>query len=193
MAQDKNSNQQRSFLANLIAGGATGNASPYDYERSMFAQRPQAAAAGGGRGANVPVPIDRPDPTVTGSVTPASTATSPSSLIQSPVPPQIAAATSPSSLIQSPIPASAQASYNPFANATSPSSLLQSPPGLFGDAATATSPSSLMSNFQPGVTAGMLNGQPAAAASGFNRPGWTLLPNGTYAKIPYSSRGFGGQ
>jgi hypothetical protein len=88
-------------------------------------------------------------------------------------------------LIQSPIPASAQASYNPFANATSPSSLLQSPPGPF---ANATSPSSLMSGFRPGTTAGMINN-----GMGFNRPGWTLLPNGTYAKIPYSSRGFGGQ
>jgi hypothetical protein len=157
----QNNNQdQRSFLARLIAGGAAGpRGDPFANEKSMFAQ-PAAA--------NVPVPIPRPDS-------------------------MAANATSPSSLIQTPAAAAAAAPAPIAANATSPSSLLQSPPGLFSDAATATSPSSLMSRFRPGVTAGMLNGQPAAAASGFNRPGWTLLPNGTYAKIPYSSRGFGGQ
>jgi hypothetical protein len=93
MPQQTNQDQ-RSFLARLIAGGAAGpRGDPFANEKSMFAQRPAAS---------VPVPIPRPDP----GQSAASTATSPSSLIRSPAaaaPAPIAAnATSPSSLMQTP-------------------------------------------------------------------------------------------
>jgi hypothetical protein len=95
MPQDNNQDQ-RSFLARLIAGGAAGpRGDPFANEKSMFAQ-PAAA--------NVPIPIPRPDPNQ-----PASTATSPSSLIQSPA------------AVAAPAPIAS--------NATSPSSLMQTPPG----------------------------------------------------------------
>jgi hypothetical protein len=115
----QNNNQdQRSFLARLIAGGAAGpRGDPFANEKSMFAQ-PAAA--------NVPVPIPRPDSM-------AANATSPSSLIQTPAaaaaaaPAPIAAnATSPSSLLQTPpgpgpgpIPLEALSNPNDF-NATMP-------------------------------------------------------------------------
>jgi hypothetical protein len=177
MAQDKNS-QGRSQLASLMRGGATGNASPYDYEKSMFAQRPQAAAGGGGRGgASVPVPIPRPDidASTTGSVTPG----------------MIANATSPSSLIQSPPLQTSPMPYGgPMAAADAAPMTAQPPP------APVIPPGPYPSWPTPPV------GIPRPTAASRPHPWSWLFPQASAApdataapvvRLPYSSRGFGGQ
>jgi hypothetical protein len=164
MAQDKNSNSQdqRSFLARLIAGGATGRGSPYANEASgPFAASPRFPGGGGnplaaalpaaaagvpapiprpGEGSNfrTPVPILRPDPNQPPSM--ASTATSPSSLIQTP-PGPFADATSPSSLLQSPDDAAAApaptAQKNPIV-IKKPATVVKKPPAAAPAAPAAT-------------------------------------------------------